>query len=131
MIRKAACQCGSLTATCEGEPERRSICHCLMCQRRTGSAFGLNAHWPEERVRIGGGHASFTRTVEEGFWVRSSFCPECGTTLFWQIERRPGMISVAVGGFADPSFPEPLVSVYGERRHPWLRFETAEPLEEQ
>jgi hypothetical protein len=30
-------------------------------------------------------------------------------------------VSVAVGAFADPSFPAPRVSVYDSRRHPWVQ----------
>jgi hypothetical protein len=52
----------------------------------------------------------------------------CGSTVWYEIERRPGMVTIPVGGFADPAFPEPTVEVYGERRHPWIGFDTAEPL---
>jgi len=130
MIRMASCSCGQLTAVAEGAPVRRSICHCRACQQRTGSAFGLNATWPADQVQIEGEARSFTRSSDEGFWSRSSFCPECGSTLYWEIERRPGMISIAVGCFADEAFPEPTVEVYGERRRPWVRFETEKPLAE-
>ena len=130
MIRMASCSCGQLTAVAEGAPARRSICHCRACQQRTGSAFGLNATWPVEQVRIEGEARSFTRSSDEGFWSRSSFCPLCGSTLYREIERRPGMISIAVGCFADEAFPEPTVEVYGERRRPWIRFETEKPLAE-
>jgi len=128
MTRTASCVCGALKAHCEDEPVRRSICCCFACQRRTGSAFGLNATWPEDKVRIEGESQAFTRTGDEGHWVRNHFCPRCATTLFWQIERRPGMISIAVGCFADPGFPEPTVAVYSELGRPWIGFETAEPL---
>jgi hypothetical protein len=131
MERVASCSCGALTATCEGEPVRRSICHCLDCQKRSGSAFGLNATWPAEKVRIEGESRGYTRPSDEGFWARHYFCPNCGTVLHWEIERRPGMISVAVGAFADPGFPEPTVEVYAERGRSWIRFDTAEPLEQQ
>lgn len=130
-IRQASCSCGALTATCKGEPVRRSICHCLECKRRTGSAFGLNATYKSEQIEITGPRKAFTRASDDGFWVRTSFCPTCGTTLFWEIERRPGMISLAVGAFADPAFPEPLVAIYTEQCHPWLRFETDQPLQEE
>ena len=57
--RRAACSCGQLS-TVEGDPVPISMCHCLACQRRTGSAFGIQARFPAERVRIDG------RTVTEG-----------------------------------------------------------------
>lgn len=129
--RVASCSCGALQAVCEGEPVRRSVCHCFSCQKRTGSAFGLNATWPEDKVRIEGESRAWTGSGDEGHWVRTHFCPTCGSTLFWTIERRPGMISIAVGCFADPAFPEPEVSVYGERARQWIRFETAAPLAQE
>jgi hypothetical protein len=128
VTRVASCSCGALTASCEGEPTRISLCHCLECQKRTGSAFGLNATWPVDRVRIEGASSGYTRSSDEGFWGRHYFCPRCGTVLYWEIERRPGMVSVAVGCFADRDFPEPTISVYSHRARPWIRFETAEPL---
>lgn len=47
-------------------------------------------------------------------------CPECGVTIAYEIERRPGMISIPAGAFADPAFPPPAIEVYDERRCPWL-----------
>jgi hypothetical protein len=50
------------------------------------------------------------------------FCPDCGTSLYWDSpdEKFAGMLGVAVGGFADPNFPAPTISLYGKRRHAWL-----------
>lgn len=129
--RVASCSCGALKVLCEGEPLRRSVCHCLSCQRRTGSAFSVNSLWPEDTVRIEGESRAWTGTGDEGHWVRTHFCPDCGGTVFWRIERQPGMVYVAVGCFADPGFPEPTVAVYSERRHPWVRLETSGPLAEE
>ena len=53
-VRTASCRCGQLHARCEGEPVRVSVCHCLECQKRTGSAFAAQARWPEERVIVTG-----------------------------------------------------------------------------
>jgi hypothetical protein len=128
--RTATCACGQLRATCTGEPARLSVCHCLDCQRRTGSVFAFNATFPAAQVTTSGAHKSFTRSSEDGFWVAHHFCPDCGSTVFYEIERRPGMVSVPVGGFADPTFPEPSISVYRERGHPWVKLDTSRPVEE-
>jgi hypothetical protein len=47
-------------------------------------------------------------------------CPECGSTVHWQLAQFPDVIAIAVGAFADPSFPAPKFSVYEERRHKWV-----------
>ncbi len=41
------------------------------------------------------------------------------------------MVTIPVGAFADPQFPEPAFAVYSERKHEWVEARTAEPLEEQ
>jgi hypothetical protein len=118
--RIARCACGALAASAEGEPIRISVCHCLECKRRTGSAFSWNAHWPEDQVSIEGDRASYGRSSDDGHWVLQHFCPTCGTMVFYEIERRPGIVSIPVGVFADLSFLAPAVEVYEERRCSWL-----------
>jgi hypothetical protein len=124
--RDAACSCGQLRLTAEGDPVRISMCHCLACQRRTGSAFGIQARFPATHVRIEGRSIEFVRTSDEGGEARAfHFCPDCGTTVFYTGSSSPELIAVAVGSFADPSFPAPTVSVWEERRHPWLALPAA------
>lgn len=118
-MRSASCPCGQLVVRCDGEPLRISICHCLDCQRRSGSAFALTSRWPVERVVIEGDANAFARPGDEGRTTTFSFCPTCGTTVYFESTGLPGMIAVPIGGFADPAFPPPQVSVFGERRPPW------------
>lgn len=118
--RKAACSCGALTATCVGEPARVSVCHCLACQQRTGSAFGVQARYEEEQVTVDGPVSLFNRVGDGGMHMTSGFCPGCGTTLLWRIAEAPGVVAIAVGAFADPQFPPPVRSIYEERKHAWV-----------
>jgi hypothetical protein len=116
--RRASCLCGQLTVEVEGDPVRVSICHCLGCQRRTGSAFGVQARWPREQVRIDGDATEYVFAFPT--IARSThffFCPRCGATVYWA---GPEHITVPVGAFADPNFPAPRVSVWEERMHPWV-----------
>ena len=99
---------------------RISMCHCLACQRRTGSAFGMQARWPKDRVEITGRHTEYVRISDAGNERRFRFCPDCGTTVFWTNEDSPDLIAVAIGTFADSSFPQPTVSVHESRRYPWF-----------
>jgi hypothetical protein len=118
--REAACSCGQFRLTAEGDPIRISICHCLACQRRTGSAFSFQARFPADRVRAVGRHAYYVRTSDAGEERTFHFCPDCGATIFYTLATVPDVIAVPVGAFADPSFPPPTVSVYESRRHSWL-----------
>jgi hypothetical protein len=117
--RRASCCCGQLHLTCEGEPIRVSICHCLACQQRTGSVFGTQARYHRDQVTIEGRATEFLRIGDEGNEITFRFCPVCGSTVYWQLSGDPELIAVAVGAFADPQFPAPQRSVYNARRHAW------------
>jgi hypothetical protein len=120
-MRRAECACGQLSATCSGEPIWVSVCHCLACKRRTGSAFSWNARWAQADVAIEGRAAEFTRIGDEGGRITNSFCPSCGTTVYYVMDVQPDVVAIAAGGFADPSFPAPRFSVYDPvRRCDWV-----------
>jgi hypothetical protein len=96
------------------------MCHCLACQKRTGSAFGVQARWPAERVRVEGRASEWVRIGDEGSTITFRFCPTCGATVYYDLDAMPGVLAVAVGAFADPTFPAPTFSVYEARKHPWV-----------
>lgn len=117
-MREATCSCGQLRVTVEGDPVRISMCHCLECQRSTGAPFAFQARWPKEQVRVEGRYSDYTRVSDEGEERTFHFCPDCGSTVFYEPDHEH--IAVRVGNFADPSFPPPRFSVWEERRHPWV-----------
>lgn len=119
-MRRAQCFCGSLSLEAEGEPLRVSACHCFNCQRSTGSAFALVARFAEDKVRVSGPSTEYARKGDSGSTATFHFCPTCGTALYWTADALPGFVAVAVGGFNDPDFPEPVRSVYDERKLKWL-----------
>lgn len=124
-VREAACACRGFVVRCEGEPVRVSVCHCLECQRRTGSAFGVQARF--ERARVHGIEAGkeFVRRGDSGGTIRFRFCASCGSTIAWEPDGLPGFVVIAVGAFADPSFLAPAISIYETRMHAWVRLEGA------
>jgi hypothetical protein len=118
--RRAACSCGQLNLTIEGEPSRISMCHCLECQRRTGAVISNQARFRREQITFAGKSTAWTRTAESGNALTFHFCPTCGSTVYWEGQGFPGFIAVAIGTFADPSFPPPTIAVWEEARHPWV-----------
>lgn len=123
--RRATCSCGQLCVVAEGDPIRVSVCHCLACQRRTGSAFGVQARFPRDQVTIEGRATEYVRTGDTGNVARFHFCPDCGATVYYQLEQVPDAIAVPVGAFADPGVFPPKISIYEARQHAWLKI-TAE-----
>jgi hypothetical protein len=118
--RRALCSCGQLSVTAEGEPVRISMCHCLACQRRTGSTYGAQARFLREKVSVEGRTASWVRVGDSGGRITFTFCPVCGSTVSYEIDGMDDVVAIPIGAFADPAFPAPRVSVYEARRHPWV-----------
>lgn len=118
--RKASCACGQLSLIARGEPVRVSVCHCSQCQRRTGAPFGQQARFPREAVDVAGEYSRFERVADSGNRLSFYFCPRCGSTVYYEMEAAPEHFGVPVGCFADPDFPPPRVSVYGEKKHAWV-----------
>ena len=118
--RTASCSCGQLTATTSEEPIRVSVCHCLACQRRTGSVFGAQARFRRGAVAVKGESTQCVRIGDEGNRITFHFCPKCGATVHYQIEGGNDRIAIPVGAFAEPGFPAPTFSVYEERKHAWV-----------
>lgn len=118
--RHASCSCGQLQVETTGDPLRVSVCHCLACQRRTGSAFGVQARFPRKNVVIQGRSSQYERAGDSGQKATFHFCPDCGSTVYYLPEAFPDAMGIPVGAFADPAFPAPAFSVYEGRQHKWV-----------
>ncbi|MDA9488107.1 GFA family protein [Bradyrhizobium sp. CCBAU 11361] len=116
----ARCHCGALALSLPGPSSLVAACHCIDCQRRTGAPFGVGAFYPAEAVTISGASKEYVRTAASGGKVRSHFCPDCGSTVYWKADNLPAMIGVAVGAIADPNFPAPVRSVFEQSKHVWV-----------
>jgi hypothetical protein len=91
--------------------------------------LSVQARIPREQATIAGQSTTWTFPVEgaEPATFRSCdsdgatyhFCPECGSTVYWDMVVAPDIIGVAVGGFTDPTFPPPMISGFEAYGHPW------------
>src|SRR5262245_65484062 len=106
-LREASCSFGELRATVRGEPIRVSVCHCLACQRRTGSVFGAQARFPKESVDVQGEFTQYVRVADSGTRLTFNFCPKCGSTVFYTVEDQPDRVARRVGSLADLAVATP------------------------
>lgn len=117
-IRTARCCCGALSIRLRGEPVVNALCHCDDCRRRTGSAFGWSTYFRDEDVEAIDGAATDYATAT-GSGTRS-FCPRCGSTLYWRAAGFAGVIGVAGGSFVEQPIAAPTASYRDSRRCHWL-----------
>jgi hypothetical protein len=116
--RTARCCCGQLSIRVIGAPVLNGLCHCEDCRRRTGSAFGWSAYFPEDSVRGYYGKVE-SYTPLSGTGTRH-FCGECGTTLYWYATGLKELVGIAGGAFVDPALPPPTASYRDTQRCGWL-----------
>ena len=127
--RTASCRCGQLRATVTGEPVRVSVCHCLNCKKRSGSAFAVQARWLAEQVTIEGRSNTHVMVADSGNSATFHFCPDCGSDVYYENDGKfDGQVAIPLGAFDDPYFLTPAFSVWEERKHDWVDI-TAEGVE--
>ena len=123
--RTASCRCGQLNATVTGEPARVSVCHCLSCKKRSGSAFAVQARWPAEQVAIEGRSKTFVKVADSGNSATYHFCPDCGSDVHYEMDGKfdgkfNGLIAIPLGAFDEPYAFSPKFSVWEHRKHDWV-----------
>jgi hypothetical protein len=101
-------------------------CHCIACQRRTGSVFGVAAYYPHDQVKVEGKAKRFDRPTDLGGMFENYFCPECGTNLYFKGSKNPDVTGVAIGSFVDHHDMVPVRSVWEECSHPWVSIPAAQ-----
>jgi hypothetical protein len=123
--RAASCRCGQLRVSVSGEAVRVSVCHCLNCKKRSGSAFAVQARWPRENVRIEGESKTFVKVADSGNKATFHFCPDCGSDVYYAIDGKfddkfNDLVAIPLGAFDDPYFLTPAFSVWEPRKHDWV-----------
>jgi hypothetical protein len=71
--------------------------------------------------QVTGTATEYVRAGDQGAKFRFRFCPVCGSNVFHTEDGDEQHVTVAVGAFADPTFPPPGDSVYDCRRHAWVQ----------
>jgi hypothetical protein len=120
-VHEGGCLCGAVRYRVTGAPMRTIICHCMFCQRRTGSAFGFMPYFKQDDVQISGALKAYEHRSDESHrLLRIEFCPTCGTTVSMSPEVLAGLRGIAGGTFDDPSWIRIDRHIWTRSAHPWI-----------
>src|SRR5215813_8705323 len=96
---KGGCLCGAVRYTAEADPTSVTVCHCLDCQKFTGSAFAALVGVRKDALTIEGELKAFSSPGGSGNLLLRHFCPECGSSIAEESAARPHMMILNVGTF--------------------------------
>jgi hypothetical protein len=121
-VRTGRCLCGGVTVELTGEPLAVSLCHCVNCQKTSGSAFSVIALVPIGNVRFTGPVSIFNDVADSGIGFERCFCPGCGSPVESrspQLAAR-GITIVKASLFDDTSWLQPNEQIYCQSAQRWL-----------
>ena len=98
---------------------RTSICACISCTKSSGYDLQSWAYIPKTNLLQTNGQpinfkSGTLRQYDSSDGVYRHFCGQCGATVFWRCDFRPGLIDVSVGIMRSAS---------GSRAEDWLEWQ--------
>src|SRR5262249_35339497 len=115
------CACGAVRYRLASAPMFVHCCHCLDCQRQTGSAFVLNAIIEADRIVLLGGEPKPVAVPTDSGRPHDIYrCPACQTAMWSDYGRRPNYRFVRIGTLNDPSALAPDVHIFTRSKQPWI-----------
>lgn len=118
--REGGCACGAVRYRLTAEPMFVHCCHCLNCQRQTGSAFVINLLIEADRVELLAGEPLPVDVArDDGSKQRIYRCPDCQVAVFSEYGW-PELKFVRGGTLDDPSAVRPDVHIFTRSKVPWV-----------
>jgi len=115
------CSCGAVRYQLTSEPMFVHCCHCLDCQRQTGSAFVLNALIETDRIALLSGEPiPIAMPTDSGRPHDVYRCPKCLIAVWSDYGRRPNLRFVRVGTLDNPKALVPDVHIFTRSKQPWI-----------
>jgi hypothetical protein len=126
MDRDGGCACAEVRYRLTSEPLFVHCCHCLNCQRQTGSAFVINLLIEADRVELLAGEPEAVPVPRGSKKQKIWRCPTCQIAVFSQYTT-PRLRFVRGGTLDDPSSVAPDVHIYTRSKLPWVTLPDSVP----
>ena len=116
------CHCGAVTYEAEVEPGTAAMCHCLDCQKLSGSVFRVGIQAPAETFRIlTGAPRQYVKTADSGARRTHAFCGDCGSPVYSCAEENPQSYTLRLGALRQSAeLGRPARQIWTMRRHDWV-----------
>ncbi|MDQ8036849.1 MAG: GFA family protein [Pedobacter sp.] len=126
-MHTGSCLCGAVRYEVDGDIRNVTHCHCSMCRKAHGSAFGSYGSVRREQFRFLQGEEHLV-PYESSEGVRRRFCSACGASLLWLSEHRfPEWVSFALGTLDTPFVPPKQRHIHVASKAEWHEVTDAWP----
>ena len=123
---EGGCQCGSVRYKYASEVLNIFVCHCIECQKQTGSACAMGL-WVQESglQRLRGTLRHWMRRLPSGQNMICEFCDQCGTRMYHTSDsnKTKGIVSIKPGTLDDTTWLQPRAHIWTCRAQPWMRID--------
>ena len=121
------CSCGQIRYRLTASPLITHCCHCLNCQRQTGSAFAINMLIEADRMEIVAGEPGRVDAPRDDGSTQAIYrCPACQVAVYSEYSR-PDVRFVRAGTLDDPSRVAPDVHIFTRSKRDWIALPDAVP----
>jgi hypothetical protein len=115
------CLCGAVRYSIDADPiaDRQILCHCVDCQKHTGSAFVSGMAFPADSVVVTGEMTTFPKPGGNGEPMNRRFCTRCGSPIMID-KTGTGRKLIMAGTLDDKAQFKPVVSLFCEQAPSWV-----------
>jgi len=122
------CFCRSIRFEVNGPEKFACLCYCESCQRAAGAPVVAWATYEKESFEVKSGTMCW-RQSSPG--ATRGHCSDCGSTITYENEQRPGEIDITVNSLDDPVGPILRAHIWTEDKQPWTIFGDELPVYKQ
>jgi len=123
------CSCGEVRYRLASTPMFVHCCHCLDCQRQTGSAFVINALIETDRIEVQSGTpVPVGMPTDSGRPHDIHRCPTCQVAVWSDYGGRASLRFVRVGTLDRPHAIVPDVHIFTRSKVPWVALPDGVPV---
>ena len=112
------CFCGYIGFAVRGPEKFACFCHCESCQRAAGAPLVAWATYGRDTFSVTQGEIHYCHSSPG---VTRGICSNCGSSITYENEKRPGEIDITLNTLDEPGVPAPRAHIWTEDKQPWFR----------
>ena len=125
-VRTGGCLCGAIRYSISAPITELRACHCIDCQRASGSHGTVAAFIPREGFQLLQGKPKhYAKRADSGRTLIRYFCGDCGSPIYSHRQTMPELIGVRAGTLDDSSDLKVTTQIWTKRARPWSYLDPA------